>query len=46
MIADTLVQGISEAFEVSRVHLSFLAYIPLFLLGSNLRLNYGQELKE
>jgi hypothetical protein len=36
----------SEAFEVSRVHLSFLAFYPPFLLGSNLRFNCGQELKE
>jgi hypothetical protein len=32
MVADTLVRRMSEAFEVSRVHLSFLAYIPLFSL--------------
>jgi uncharacterized protein (DUF3084 family) len=36
----------SEAFEVSRVRLSFLAFYPPFLLGSNLRFNCGQELKE
>jgi hypothetical protein len=29
MVADTLVWGMSEAFEVSHVCLSFLAYIPL-----------------
>jgi hypothetical protein len=36
MIADTLVRGMSEAFEVSQVHLSFLAFYPSFLLGSDL----------
>jgi hypothetical protein len=36
MVADTLVRGMSEAF----------AFYPPFLLGSNLRFNYGQELKE
>jgi hypothetical protein len=36
----------SEAFEVSHVRLSILAFIPPFLLGYDLRLNYGQELKE
>jgi hypothetical protein len=46
MVADTLVRGMSEAFEVSRVHLSFLAFYPSFLLGSDLRFNCGQELKE
>jgi hypothetical protein len=29
MVADTLVRGMSEAFEVSRVCLSFLVFIPL-----------------
>jgi hypothetical protein len=28
MVADSLVRGMSEAFEVSHVCLSFLAYIP------------------
>jgi hypothetical protein len=46
MVADTLVRGMSEAFEVSRVPLSFLAFYPPFLLGSDLRFNCGQELKE
>jgi hypothetical protein len=32
MVADTLVWGMSEAFEVSHVCLSFLAYIPPFSL--------------
>jgi hypothetical protein len=32
MVADTLVRRMSEAFEVSHVCLSFLAYIPLFSL--------------
>jgi hypothetical protein len=36
MVADTLVWGMSEAFEVSQVHLSFLAFYPSFLLGSDL----------
>jgi hypothetical protein len=36
MVADTLVQGMSEAFEVSQARLSFLAFYPSFLLGSNL----------
>jgi hypothetical protein len=30
-----LVRGMSEAFEVSRVRLSFLAFYPFFLLGSD-----------
>jgi hypothetical protein len=46
MVADTLVRGMSEAFEVSQVRLSFLVFYPSFLLGSDLRFNYGQELKE
>jgi uncharacterized protein (DUF3084 family) len=46
MVADTLVRGMSEAFEVSWVRLSFLAFYPPFLLGSDLRFNCGQELKE
>jgi uncharacterized coiled-coil protein SlyX len=46
MVMDTLVWGMLEAFEVSRVRLSFLAFIPPFLLRSDLRLNCGQELKE
>jgi predicted RNase H-like nuclease (RuvC/YqgF family) len=46
MVVDTLVRGMSEAFEVSRVRLSFLSFYPPFLLGSDLRFNYGQELKE
>jgi hypothetical protein len=46
MVADTLVRGMSEAFEVSRVCLSFLAFYPSFLLSSDLRFNCGQELKE
>jgi hypothetical protein len=41
MVTDTLVWGMSEAFEVSCVRLSFLAFIPPFLLGSDLRLNCG-----
>jgi uncharacterized protein (DUF3084 family) len=36
----------SEAFEVSRVRLSFLVFYPPFVLGSDLRFNCGQELKE
>jgi hypothetical protein len=32
MVADTLVRRMSEAFEVSRVCLFFLAYVPLFSL--------------
>jgi hypothetical protein len=32
MVADTLVWRMSEAFEVSRVWLFFLAYLPLFSL--------------
>jgi hypothetical protein len=32
MVVDTLVRRMSEAFEVSRVCLFFLAYIPLFSL--------------
>jgi hypothetical protein len=32
MVADTFVRRMSEAFEVSRVRLFFLAYIPLFSL--------------
>jgi chromosome segregation ATPase len=36
----------SEAFEVSRVCLSLLTFYPSFLLGSDLRFNCGQELKE
>jgi hypothetical protein len=46
MVTDTLVWGMSEAFEVSWVHLSFLGFYPLFLLGSDLRFNCGQEVKE
>jgi hypothetical protein len=46
MVVDTLVRGMSEAFEVSWVCLSFLAFYPPFLLGSDLRFNCGQELKE
>jgi hypothetical protein len=46
MVMDTLVRGMSEAFEVSWVHLPFLAFYPPFLLGSDLRSNCGQELKE
>jgi hypothetical protein len=46
MAAHTLVRGMSEAFEVSQVRLSFLAFYPFFLLSSDLRFNYGQELKE
>jgi uncharacterized coiled-coil protein SlyX len=46
MVADTLVRRMSEAFEVSHVCLSFLEYIPPFHLGSDLKLNYGQQLKE
>jgi hypothetical protein len=46
MVADTLVRGMSEAFEVSRVRLSFLVFYPSFLLGSDLRFNCGQDLKE
>jgi hypothetical protein len=36
MVTDTLVRGMSEAFKVSRVRLSFLAFYPSFLLGSDL----------
>jgi hypothetical protein len=36
MVTDTLVRGMSEAFEVSRVCLSFLAFYPSFLLGFDL----------
>jgi hypothetical protein len=36
MVADTFLQGVSQAFEVSRVHSSFLAFYPSFLLGSDL----------
>jgi hypothetical protein len=36
MVVDTLVWGMSEAFEVSRVRLSFLVFYPSFLLGSDL----------
>jgi hypothetical protein len=36
MVADTLVRGMSKAFEVSWVRLSFLAFYPSFLLGSDL----------
>jgi hypothetical protein len=36
MVVDTLVRGMSEAFEVSWVRLSFLAFYPSYLLGSNL----------
>jgi hypothetical protein len=32
MVMDTLVRGMSEAFEVSHVRLSFLAFIPPFSL--------------
>jgi chromosome segregation ATPase len=46
MVMDTLVRGMSEVFEVSWVCLSFLAFYPSFLLGSDLRFNCGQELKE
>jgi chromosome segregation ATPase len=46
MVVDTLVRGMSEAFEVSRVRLSFLVFYPPFLLGSDLRFNCGYELKE
>jgi hypothetical protein len=46
MVTDTLVPGMSKAFEVSRARLSFLAFYPSFLLGSDLWFNYGQELKE
>jgi chromosome segregation ATPase len=46
MVVDTLVWGMSEAFEVSQVRLSFLAFYPPFLLGYNLRFNCGQELNE
>jgi hypothetical protein len=46
MVADTLVRGMLEAFEVSRVRLSLLAFYPSFLIGSDLRFNCGQELKE
>jgi hypothetical protein len=46
MVTDTLVRGMSEAFEVSRVRLSFLAFYPPFLLGSDIRFNCGQEHKE
>jgi hypothetical protein len=46
MVTDTLVRGMSEAFEVSWVCLSFLAFYPSFLLSSDLRFNCGQELKE
>jgi hypothetical protein len=38
MVMDTLVRGMSEAFEVSQVRLSFLALYPPFLLGSDLGL--------
>jgi hypothetical protein len=46
MVVDTLVWGMSEAFEVSRVRLSFLVFYPSFLLSFDLRFNCGQELKE
>jgi hypothetical protein len=46
MVADTLVRGMSEAFEVSRVCLSLLTFYLSFLLSSDLRFNCGQELKE
>jgi hypothetical protein len=46
MVTDTLVRGMSEAFEVSQVCLSFLTFYPSFLLSSDLRFNCGQELKE
>jgi hypothetical protein len=46
MVTDTLVQGMSEAFAVSQVRLSFLVFYPPFLLGSDLRFKYGHELKE
>jgi hypothetical protein len=46
MVANTLVRGMSEAFEVSWVRLSFLVFYPPFLLGSDLRFSCGQELKE
>jgi chromosome segregation ATPase len=46
MVADTLVRGMLEAFEVSQVRLSFLVFYPPFLLSSDLRFNYSQELKE
>jgi hypothetical protein len=46
MVVDTFVWGMLEAFEVSQVRLSFLAFYPPFLLGSDLRFNCGQELKE
>jgi hypothetical protein len=36
MVTDTLVRGMSEAFEVSQVCLPFLAFYPSFLLGSDL----------
>jgi hypothetical protein len=36
MVAYTLVRGMSEAFEVSQVCLSFLVFYPFFLLGSDL----------
>jgi hypothetical protein len=36
MVVDTLVRGMSEAFEVSRVRLSFLAFYPSSLLGYDL----------
>jgi hypothetical protein len=36
MVIDTLVRGMSEAFKVSQVRLSFLAFYPSFLLGSDL----------
>jgi hypothetical protein len=32
MVADTLVRGMLEAFEVSQVRLSFLAFYPPFSL--------------
>jgi hypothetical protein len=46
MVTDTLVRGMSEAFEVSHVCLSFLAFIPPFSLVLILGFNCGQELKE
>jgi hypothetical protein len=45
MVADTLVQGMSEAFEVSRVRLFFLAYIPLLSLVLTLSLTMVRNLK-
>jgi hypothetical protein len=46
MVTDTLVRGMLEAFAVSQVCLSFLAFYSPFLLGFDLSFNCGQELKE